>query len=147
MSAPATPKPDNAIRVLHLGLALTVVAAAAPLIDVATADSLGDHVRSAYPTWPDDLISADRNAIVGYLAAIGVLGIGGWLWTIVGARKHARWVRPVSVIMFALGASVALLNLSLSGGAYTNVIPPLFSALGALPALAGLAAVALLRKR
>ncbi|MER7010852.1 hypothetical protein ABT324_05420 [Saccharopolyspora sp. NPDC000359] len=145
MPAPAAPR--TATRALHLGLALTAIAAAAPLIDVATADSIGDHVRNAYPTWPDDLVNADRTAIAGYLAAIGVLGTAGWLWVIVGARKHARWVRPVSAVLFALGASTALLNLSLSGDAYTTVIPPLFSTLGALPVLAGLAAVVLLWKR
>ncbi|MER5392232.1 hypothetical protein [Saccharopolyspora sp. NPDC002686] len=101
-------------------------------------------MRSAYPDWPDGLIAMDRNVIAGYLATIGVLGIAGWLWTIVGVRKHARWVRVVGTIMFALGASAALLNMSLSGGAYTNVIPPLYSTLGALPALAGLAAVVLI---
>ncbi|MDA3646290.1 hypothetical protein LZ318_28935 [Saccharopolyspora indica] len=147
MSTPALPETGRAVRAMHIGLALTVLAALAPLIDVATVDSLGDHVRSAYPDWPDDLIATDRNAIAGYLAVIGVLGIAGWLWSIVGTRKHARWARVVSTIMFALGASVALLNLSLSGGAYTNVVPPLHSALGTLPALAGLAAVVLLWKR
>ncbi|MER7080189.1 hypothetical protein SAMN02982929_03591 [Saccharopolyspora kobensis] len=147
MAATALPETGKAVRAMYIGLALTVLAALAPLIDVATVDGLGAHVRSAYPNWPDDLVATDRNAIAGYLAVIGALGIAGWLWSIVGARKHARWVRVVSTIMFSLGASVALLNLSLSGGAYTNVIPPLHSALGALPALAGLAAVVLLWKR
>src|SRR5690606_17467234 len=140
MSAPAKPQ-DGTVRALYLGLALSVVSALVPLVDVATVDSLGDHVRDAYPTWPEDLVAADRGAIAGSLAVIGVLGAAGWLWTIVGVRKHARWVRAVSTTLFALGACAALLTATLSGGAYTQVVPPLYSTLTALPVLVGLAAV------
>lgn len=140
---PTTTMPVNrqVTRYMYLGLALTVIAALAPALDMVTVDTVADHVRNAYPGWPDDLVAADRNAIVGYLAIVGVLGVGGWVWAIVGVRKQARRARLVCTVMFSLGAIMALTDLSFSGGAYTNVIPYLYGTLGLLPAVPGLLAV------
>ncbi|MFI0463613.1 hypothetical protein ACH347_05990 [Saccharopolyspora sp. 5N102] len=139
-----TEVPRKATRFMYAGLALTAIATLAPLLDIATADTLSAHVREAYPNWPEELIAMDRNAIVGYLASIGVLGTAAWLWTIQGVRKQTRWSRPVSTTMFALGATTALMNLTLAGGEYAKVIPPLHATLGTLPALAGLATITIL---
>jgi hypothetical protein len=68
-------------------------------------------VREAYPGWP-----ADRNAIVVYLSAVGVLGIAGWLWTIRAVTKGKNWSRAATTGMFVLGTGIALLNLTFSGG-------------------------------
>ncbi|SHF91866.1 hypothetical protein [Streptoalloteichus hindustanus] len=128
---------------LHTGLALSTIATLAPLVDVATVDSLANHVRSAYPDWPTDLVSADRNAIVGYLTVVGVLGLAGWLGTAWAVARRKGWAHVAITVMFALGASTALFNFTLSGGAYTNVIPRTYGTLGLLPVIPGLAAVVL----
>ncbi|GAB3141768.1 hypothetical protein GCM10027290_15040 [Micromonospora sonneratiae] len=129
---------------MYAGLALTAITTLVPLIDLVTVDSLTDHVRTAYPDWPAATVALDRNAIAGYLVIVGVLGIAGWLWTILGVTRRANWARTVSTVMFALGAGTALLNLTFTGGAYDNVIPARYSVPGLLPVLVGLVAVVLL---
>ncbi|GAB2945125.1 hypothetical protein GCM10027280_37430 [Micromonospora polyrhachis] len=129
---------------MYAGLALTAITTLVPLIDLVTADTLTNHVRAAYPEWPAATVALDRNAIVGYLVAVGVLGIAGWLWTIRGVTRHRNWARTVATIMFVLGVSAALLNLTFTGGAYDNVIPAQYSIPGLLPSLVGLVLVVLL---
>lgn len=137
------PSPPRRPYAMYAGLALTAAATLVPLIDLVTVDSLTDHVRAAYPYWPADLVAGDRNAIVIYLSAIGLLGIAGWLWAIWAVAKHKRTARLVTTVMFVLGASIALIDLNFSEAAYDRVIPPLYGTLGLLPSLAGLVAVIL----
>ncbi|MGW0435901.1 hypothetical protein ACWDV4_25580 [Micromonospora sp. NPDC003197] len=139
-----SPSVDRRPVVMYAGLALTAITTLVPLIDLVTADTLTDHVRAAYPNWPAETVALDRNAIVGYLVAVGVLGIAGWLWTIRGVTRHRSWARITATIMFALGAGTALLNLTFTGGAYDNVIPAQYSVPGLLPTLVGLVLVVLL---
>jgi len=42
-------------------------------VDIATVDTISDHVRAAYPAWGPASVGADRNAIVIYLVITGVL--------------------------------------------------------------------------
>jgi len=142
MSTIAAPRRTTAyVRpALYVGLLLTVVATVAPLIDLATADTIGDHVRAAYPGWSDNLVAKDRNAITIYLVAVGALGIVGWLWSIVGVVRGKRWAKWVSTTLFVLGATMGLIDLSVGGEAYTTIVPALHGTLGILPTLAGLVA-------
>ncbi|WP_433354626.1 hypothetical protein ACQP25_13410 [Microtetraspora malaysiensis] len=126
---------------MYAGLALTVIAAVAPFIDVATVDSITDHVRGAYPDWPADLVAGDRNAIIVYLSVVTLLGVVGWLWTIWAVAKRKRWSRVATTVMFVLGACHALSCLAFSGGQYANVVPYPYGALASLPVLAGLGVV------
>ena len=144
-SAPRTgpSAPGRTLPVMYAGLALTAIAALVPLVDVATVDSLAGHVREAYPGWSADLVAADRNAIVTYLSAIGVLGIAGWLWTIRAVAKGKKRARAATTGMFVLGTGIALYNLTASGGEYERIIPALYRVIGLLPSLAGLVAVIL----
>ncbi|WP_020580321.1 hypothetical protein [Actinopolymorpha alba] len=128
-------------RALYAGFVLSAIVTLVPLVDLVTADSVAGHVRRAYPDWTADLVSADRNAIVGYLTVVGVLGLVGWLWTIWAVTRHKRWAPAAVTVMFVLGVCVALLNLGFSGGAYTNVIPYTYGTLGLLPVIPGLVAV------
>ncbi|GLY70087.1 hypothetical protein [Amycolatopsis taiwanensis] len=144
MTTAKMPVDRRATVFMYVGLALTAIATLAPVLDMVTVDTVTDHVRNAYPNWPDDLVAADRNAIVGYLAVVGVLGIAGWLLAIAGVRRHARWARAVSTIMFVLGAIIALTDLTLGGAEYSVIVPTLHGTLGMLPTVAGLAAIVLL---
>jgi hypothetical protein len=134
-------------RALYAGLALTVLTTLAPLIDLVTADSIGDHVRAAYPDWPADSVAADRNAITIYLVAVGVLGIAGWLWSIVGVARGKRWARWVSTTLFVLGATIALIDVSFGSAPYDTIVPTFHGTLGVLPPLAGVVAVVGLWRR
>ncbi|MFG1812176.1 hypothetical protein ACGFIF_00305 [Kribbella sp. NPDC049174] len=128
-------------KALYAGLALTLIATLAPLIDLVTADSIGDHVRAAYPDWSADLVAKDRNAITIYLVAVGALGLAGWLWSIVAVTRGKRRARGISTTLFLIGATVQLIGLSIGGEAYTTIVPTLHGVLGFLPSLAGLVAV------
>lgn len=129
------------LAALRAGLALTVLAALAPLADTVTLDLVGDHVRAAYPDWPADEIRLDRAAIVGWLAATNALGIPLWLWTIRLTGKDRRRARKVATWSFAAGACLALTNLGFGGEHYETVVPLVFGLIGLLPPAAGLAAL------
>src|SRR4051795_13436889 len=88
----------TARRVMYVGMALTAALMLAPVVDAATVDSIASHVRGAYPHWPARLVAADRNAIVGWLGGVGLLGVAAWFWAIMSARpgrRSARWVSTV----------------------------------------------------
>lgn len=129
------------LTAMYVGLALTILATVAPLIDIATVDTLSDHVRDAYPNWGPDTVAADRNAMVIYLVVTGVLGTVMWglsIWAVTTGRRRAR---ALATTGFAAGAIVALMNLSLSGDEYDVILPYLYGTLTLLPCLPGLAAV------
>lgn len=129
-------------RALYGGLLLTVVATLAPVVDLMTVDTIGDHVRAAYPDWSADAVAKDRNAITIYLVAVGLLGLVGWVWSIVAVARGSRRLRAICTTLFVVGATVQLIGLSVGGEAYTTIVPPLHGVIGFLPSLAGLVAVA-----
>lgn len=143
-----TPTTESRPVTLYLGLALTALAALAPLVDAATAGAIADHVRAAYPEWPAGDVRLERNAIAGWLAVTNALGIPLWLWTIRLTGQGRRRARTVAAWSFAAGACLALLNLGYGGEQYTTVVPLTFGLIGLMPAVVGLVAlVAVWRKR
>jgi hypothetical protein len=126
---------------LYVGLALTVLAAVAPLLDIATVDTLAGHVRDAYPHWSPHSVALDRNAIAIYLAGTAALGIPLWLVTIRGAARRRRWAPIVATVAFAAGALLALINLTVGGEQYDVIVPYSYGALTALPCVAGAVAL------
>jgi MFS family permease len=134
----------TARRVMYAGMALTAALMLAPIVDAATVDSVAGHVRSAYPNWPDRLVAADRNAIVGWLGAVGLLGVAAWFWAILSARPGRRSARWVGTAMFTLGLVISLVDASVGGGPYHQIVPLTYGLLGLLPVAVGLVAVVLL---
>ncbi|MBO0731884.1 MAG: hypothetical protein J2P57_21675 [Acidimicrobiaceae bacterium] len=129
------------------GLTLNVIATIAPVVDVATVDTLSDHVRAAYPAWGPSLVDADRNAMLIYLVVTGVLGIISWLCVIRAVVAGKRWAPIAATSAFAVGAILALTNLTLGGGHYHVILPTGYGVLTLLPSLAGLVAVVSLWRR
>ena len=136
-----TTSPTATTRALWLGLALTALVALAPLIDLATADTLSAHVRAAYPGWSQATVRGDRDAITVYLVAVGALGALMWLWTIRMVSRRSHGSRAFATFAFAAGACLALTHLVLGGGRYDTVVPTPYGVLGLLPVLAGAAAL------
>ncbi|TDD25896.1 hypothetical protein E1218_14095 [Kribbella turkmenica] len=132
---------------LYAGVLLTLVATVTPLVDFATADGIGDHVRSAYPDWPADDVAKDRMAITVYLMAVGILGLVGWMWTLAAVAGGKRSARAIGTTLFALGVTFHLTTLSVGGEAYSTIVPPLHGTIAALPSLAGLIVVVGLWRR
>jgi hypothetical protein len=126
---------------LWLGLVTTTLLVVLPLIDLATADTIGDHVRDAYPEWSADSVAADRAAITGYLAIVGGLGALGWAWALRVLPRRPERARVIVTVMLALGALVALSNVSYGGEAYDTIVPLSYGVLGLVPVLIGIAAV------
>ena len=126
------------------GLVLNVIATVAPVVDMVTIDTISDHVRGAYPAWGPASVAADRNAMVIYLVITGVLGVVTWFWVIRAVMARKRWARAAATSAFAVGALLALMNLTLGGGQYNVILPTGYGVLTLLPSLAGLVAVILL---
>ncbi|HZC71734.1 MAG TPA: hypothetical protein VE442_13665 [Jatrophihabitans sp.] len=128
------------LRIMYIGMALTAALMVAPLVDLFTADTIYNHVHATYPHWPDRMIHEDRDAIVGWLAGVGLLGTGAWYWSIRAVRRHSRRMRIVVTSAFSLGLLVALLNLSTGGHGYEQVVPLPYGLLSLVPTAVGLVA-------
>ncbi|WP_163511567.1 hypothetical protein [Fodinicola acaciae] len=125
---------------MYVGLALTVLATVAPLLDLATVDTLTSHVRDAYPQWAPHLVAIDRNAIAIYLVASNALGVPVWLMAIHAVRKGKRWAPIAATAGLVAGLLFPLIDFSLKGGAYDIVVPYGYGALTLVPCVAGLIA-------
>lgn len=136
----------SAIRAMYAGLALTVLATAAPYVDHATIGGLADHVRAGYPAYGQAEIDSAVTVYLVYLSVVGALGAGCWLWTTRAVRAGRRWARPAATAMFALGTGVALFDLLVRDTSGDTGLSPLLGGIGLLPSLAGLVAVVLLWK-
>lgn len=133
-----------ALRAMYVGLGLTVFATLAPVVDRATGNLLGAHIRAGYPTYTQGRIDAAATTWLTYLSVLGVLGVIAWLVTIWAVRTDKRGARTVTTLMLALGMSVALFNLLVRDTSGDTGLPLLLGSVGMLPSLAGLLAVTLL---
>lgn len=129
------------------GLALTVLAAAYPVVDRATTGLLADHVRAGYPAYGTTEVDAAVTAYVVILAVVGALGVVGWLLTLRAARTDARWGRWLAAGLLVAGAGVALAGLTVVDTSGDVGLAPALAWLLVLPCLPGLAVVALLWRR
>lgn len=131
-------------RVMYAGLAMTVVATAVPYLDCATANTLADHIRAGYPSYSSARIETAATTYLVYLSAIGVLGVGGWLWSIHAVRNRQRWSRPTATALFVAGAAVALTDLLIKDTSGAAGLSPLIGWVGLVPSLPGLLATTLM---
>jgi hypothetical protein len=136
-----------AIAAMYAGLALTVMATIVPHVDPFTAGVLGDHIRAGYPAHTDARIDTAVTTYLVYLSVVGALGLVGWLGTMSAVKAGKRWVRGGATAMFALGTGIALFDLLVKDTSGDTGLPPLLGWVGMLPCLAGLLAVALLRRK
>ncbi|MFF4159188.1 hypothetical protein [Streptomyces sp. NPDC001678] len=137
----APPAPiKNAVTVMYAGVALTLVAVLAVIIDQATADSLTQGLKDAYPQYSSDRIDTVKSSILTYLFTIGVAGVCLWLWLARASRKGKSWSRVAATVVFALATFISLYN-------FTQHFPLYVTVAGLLPCAAGLVAVGLLWKR
>jgi len=141
------PMARSVIAALYAGLAMTVIAMIVPYIDRATSNTLADHIRAGYPTYTQARIDTASTIYLVYLSVIGVLGVVGWLWTVRSVKTGRRWVRAAATAIFALGTSVALIDLLIRDTSGDTGLSPLLGWVGILPCLPGLLAVTLLWRR
>lgn len=132
------------IAAMYAGLATTVIAAIIPYVDRVTSNTLADHIRAGYPTYPQARIDTAATTYLMYLSAVGVLGVAGWLCTVRAVKTGKRWARGAATAMFVLGTSVALTDLLIKDTSGDTGLPALLGWAGILPCLPGLLAVILL---
>jgi UDP-N-acetylmuramyl pentapeptide phosphotransferase/UDP-N-acetylglucosamine-1-phosphate transferase len=127
-----------------VGLALTLVGLAAPVVDALTVHVLAAHLHAVYAG--TGVPEPPATAITTYLVVVGVLGTLGWLRTIRAVRRQTRWARPVATLLAAAATAVAVVDLTVSEYGHP-ILPTWLGVLGLLPCLVGLVAVALLWSR
>ena len=144
---PSTRTRHPAVPAMWVGVALTVLAAVAPLLDLVTTGTLEAHVRAAYPDWPEEWVQADMTALAAGLGVIGLLGIVGWLILLRATVRGRRWAPAAATVVWVLAATVTAYVAAAPAGAYDQLVPTGLGALTALPCLAGLVAVVQLWRR
>ncbi|WP_147915413.1 hypothetical protein [Ruania zhangjianzhongii] len=140
-SRPSARTRPPAAFTIWIGLALTVLAALAPLLDLVTTGTIEAHVRATYPDWPDEWVQADTTAIAVGLGVIGLLGIISWLITLRATIRGRRWVPIVATILWILAVTVTAYATTTPTGAYDRMVPTVLGLITALPCLAGVVAV------
>jgi hypothetical protein len=135
-----------AVAAMYAGLTLTVIATIVPHVNHATANMLAEHIRAGYPAYTDARIDTAVMTYIVYLSVLGVLGVVGWLATISAVKAGKRWVRGGATALFALATGIALFDLLVKDTSGDTGLPPLLGWVGMPPCLAGLLAVALLRR-
>jgi hypothetical protein len=128
------------------GLVLTVLAAIVPYLGVAS-DALADHIRAGYPTYSPARIDTAVTTYRTYLSIVGVLGVGGWLWTVRVLQASKPWARGAATMMFLLGTGIALTDLLVKDTSGETGLPAALGWVGILPCLPGLLAITLLWRR
>jgi hypothetical protein len=137
----------SALHAMYVGLALTVLATAAPYLDRVTGHVLADHIRDGYPTYPPDRIDTAVTTWLVILSVVGALGVVSWVLVIWATRTRRAWARPAATTAFALGTTLALAALLTKDTSGDPGLAPLLGWIGLLPCLAGLVAVATLWRR
>lgn len=131
-----------------LGLALTVLAAVVPVVDVVTLDLLAGHIEQGYPEFTDARVNQAVTTYLVLLTSVGVVGAVCWLVAIRGQRAGRPWVLAFAATAWLGGTALGLLGLLARDTSGDTGLPTLLGVLGVLPALPGLVVVvALARER
>lgn len=134
----------RAVVAMVIGLALTVVALVAPIVDQVSAHSLEAHLHGVYAG--SGAAPPSAGALTTYLVVVGLLGGISWLAMIRAVRRGRGWARPVATALAAAATLLAVVDVATTEyGA--PVLPLWLGVLGLLPCLAGLVAVVLLWRR
>jgi hypothetical protein len=127
-----------------VGLGLTLVALAAPVVDQLTAGTLAAHLQTVYAG--SGVVVPAAAAITASLVGLGALGVLCWVATIQAVRRGRRGAPVMATAFLVLGAALAVVDLTVAE--YGRPILPVWvGVLGLLPCLPGLVAVVLLLRR
>ncbi|WP_254405227.1 hypothetical protein [Streptomyces sp. AC627_RSS907] len=129
---------------MYTGLGLTLIATVAPYADRATTHLLADHIRTGYPAYSPARVDSAVNTCLVLLTITGALGALAWLGATWAVKAGKRWARPVSTMLFVLGAGLALTGLLTEDTSGSTGLPPALGWAGVAPCLAGALAIALL---
>jgi hypothetical protein len=127
-------------RTALIAVGLSVVLAAAAIIDQAGGQSLIDHATAVYTPYGKQVSAGPLYGLVYGVAVVDAL-----LWLLVTgvARSHRLAAAVIAVVAILLTAGLAVLLLT-SSEYGARIFPPLWGVLALLPVAAGVVATALL---
>jgi hypothetical protein len=140
---PTTPGWRAAARAVLLAIVLSAALAVAAIIDQAGGRSLADHAATMYAPYGKQ---PDPYLLYGLIYAVAAVGALLWLAVIRAVRARRQSASVLAVVVTAVTAALALLLFGASEYG-TQIFPPLWGILAILPAVAGVFAVVLLRRR
>ena len=126
-----------------VGLGLTVVALAAPIVDQLTAGTLAAHLQTVYAG--SGVAAPAASAITASLVGLGALGVLCWAATIQAVRRGRRGGPVMATAFLVLGAALAVVDLTVAEYGQP-ILPAWVGVLGLLPWLPGLVAVVMLSR-
>jgi len=145
--APPDMKKDDRRRVdrgiVGLAAALSFVLAAVAVVDQSGGRSLEAYSVSMYESHGAHVESA---VIYGVVYAVAGLLIVLWLLSLLASWASRRWSLGVVILVTVLNASIVLAMLFVTEYG-ERVLPARWGAMAALPAAAGIVAIALLARR
>lgn len=119
---------------------LSVVLAAAAVIDQSVGHTLGDHAAVLYAPYGKPASAA---LLYGLLYTVAGLDLLLWLPVLRSAGSRGRWALVLAAVATTIAASLAVLLLTVTEYGQ-RLYPSLWGGLALLPAVAGLLTVALL---
>ena len=122
---------------------LSLVLAAAAIVDQAGGQSLTEHADAMYASYGKQ---PSTGLLYGLLYAVAAANAVLWLIVLGVARSHRRAAAILAVLATAVSAVLAVVLLTASEYG-DQLFPPLWGALALLPALAGTVATVLLFRR
>jgi hypothetical protein len=143
VSAPATGSQRPADYAIVVAIALSVVLAAAAIIDQAGGHTLTNHADAVYASSGKQPSSS---LLYGLVYTVAVIDALLWLLVLRLAHSYRRPTAILAVIVIAISAGLAVLLL-VSSEYDAQIFPPLWGILAILPAVAGVLAAALLFRR
>ncbi|GAA1106707.1 hypothetical protein ACFQXA_22145 [Nocardiopsis composta] len=135
------------LRLLWAGLLATALTTLYAVVDPLTTRLLAAQVEAGYPSYTPEEVGTAAGAYVAILAAIGVLGIAGWVVTILLARAGKRAAVWLGVVLCAVGVLVALTGLATPDTSGTIGLAPVFGWLLLAPCAIGAFALAAMWRR
>jgi hypothetical protein len=127
-----------------VGLALTLVALAAPLVDQLAVGDLAAHLRSVYAG--TGVTAPPASVVTGTLVGLGVLGVLCWVAAIRAVGRGRRLAPVMAAAFLVLGALLAVVDLTVTEYG-RPILPAWVGVLTLVPCVPGLVAVVLLVRR
>ncbi|MEV0644158.1 hypothetical protein AB0I28_02730 [Phytomonospora sp. NPDC050363] len=131
-----------AVYATWAAVALSTALAIAAAIDQAGTEALAEHARAVYEPYGKD---PNPGMLYGLLFTVAAVDLALWLAVLPAARSRT-WAPVLAITAFLITAGLAL-TLLVTAEYGETIFPPLWGALAALPAVAGVAAVALFLRR
>jgi hypothetical protein len=134
---PPPPSVINAVRVMYVGAAVSVISVITGLLAYGSVKS---GIRAAHPDLTAGQVSASAEFNLVAVLIAGLIGVGLWIWLARMCRDGRRVVRVVGSVLFGVDTLLQVLG-------FTQPITVAARIPGLLVWLVGLVAVVLLWRR